>query len=228
MPLSRTSFHLTLALTVLFGLVFAIWPQIDLSEARRFFVMGRFAGSGSTARGLRWILYLLPTLSLAGAALLWLRGRLAGRKLLFLVLSMALGPGLLVNVGLKDHWHRPRPVQTVDFGGSYAFRPWYRPDGGCIRNCSFVSGEASAAAWLMAPASLTPPQVRPIAMGAALAIAAISGQTRMAFGGHYLSDVVFAILLTLLVCQDLHRRLLQPKQDPPIRRRGLRRSAPSL
>jgi lipid A 4'-phosphatase len=225
---SRTAFKATLALTVLFALIFAIWPQIDVSEARRFFVMGKFAGSGGEARALRWVLYLLPSLSLVGAVLLWLLGRLAGRKVLFLVLSMALGPGLLVNTILKDHSHRPRPVQTADFGGAHPFKPWYRFDGGCVKNCSFVSGEASAAAWLIAPASLMAPQVRPIAMGAALAIAAITGQTRMAFGGHYLSDTIFAILFTLLVCQGLYGWLLEPKQGPSFRRRGLRRGASSL
>src|SRR3954464_12487742 len=75
-----------------------------------------------------------------------------GRIVLFLVSTLALGPGLLANVILKDHWHRPRPVQVVEFGGSKPYVDWWDPRGGCERNCSFVSGEASAAAWMFAPA----------------------------------------------------------------------------
>ena len=33
--------------------------------------------------------------------------------MIFLIATMAIGPGLIVNLGLKDHWHRPRPIQTA-------------------------------------------------------------------------------------------------------------------
>ena len=29
--------------------------------------------------------------------------------MIFLIATIAIGPGLIVNLGLKDHWHRPRP-----------------------------------------------------------------------------------------------------------------------
>lgn len=220
--MSRQALFLTLLATLVCGAVFALWPELDLAVARYFVGDGAFAGSGASARAWRWILYSLPTATLAGAALLWLSGRLPGRSLMFLVLSIALGPGLLVNVILKDHWHRPRPVQTLEFGGPYPFTPWYRLDGGCVKNCSFVSGETSAAAWLVAPASLAPPPLRLAAMALAIGITAATGVTRMAFGGHYLSDVLFAALFSLLVTQGLFRLLLlplatRPKDEPPLR-----------
>ena len=54
-------------------------------------------------------------------------------------------------------------------------------------------------------------------MAGAFAIALLTGGTRMAFGGHYLSDVLFAILLTLLVTEGLSRLMLPPssKGAPP-------------
>jgi len=116
-----------------------------------------------------------------------------------MVLSLALGPGLLVNVGLKDHWHRPRPVQVTAFGGPDAFRPFDTRDGQCRRNCSFVSGEGSSSFWTVAPALLAPPPWRTLALGAALLFAAATGLLRMAFGGHFLSDTLFAALLTWFV-----------------------------
>ncbi|MDB5318280.1 MAG: Membrane-associated enzyme (Acid phosphatase) superfamily [Rhodospirillales bacterium] len=219
--MSRQAVILTLLATLMCGAVFALWPELDLEVARLFLRDGAFAGSGASARALRWLLYVLPSAALGGAALMWLAGRLGGRRFLFLVLSMALGPGLLVNVILKDHWHRPRPVQTMEFGGPDPFRPWYRFDGACEKNCSFVSGETSAAAWLVAPASLAPPPLQLPAIVLALGVAAATGATRMAFGGHYLSDVLFAILFSLLVAQGLARLLHRtettpPKDEPPL------------
>jgi membrane-associated phospholipid phosphatase len=121
------------------------------------------------------------------------------RAFAFLALSLALGPGLLVNLLLKDHWHRPRPVQVEAFGGTMPFRPYYRADGACRRNCSFVSGEGSTAVWCLAPALLAPPPLQTAAVLAAVAFSAGTCVLRMAFGGHFLSDVVFAALLTWLI-----------------------------
>ena len=39
------------------------------------------------------------------------------RPAVFLLLSVAVGPGLLINTVFKDHWDRPRPREIVAFGG---------------------------------------------------------------------------------------------------------------
>jgi len=128
-----------------------------------------------------------------------------GRVVLFLVSTLALGPGLLANVILKDHWHRPRPVQVTEFGGSKPYVDWWDPRGGCERNCSFVSGEASAAAWMFAPAMLAPPQWRIAALTGAAIFTAVISLSRMAAGGHFFTDVVFAVLLTIILILIMHR-----------------------
>ncbi|MFG1398084.1 phosphatase PAP2 family protein [Roseixanthobacter pseudopolyaromaticivorans] len=121
------------------------------------------------------------------------------RAALFLALSMALAPGLLVNGVLKEHWGRPRPVHVETFGGKDVFSPWYSTDGTCPGNCSFVSGEGSLGFWMLAPASLAPAPLRPAAIGAALAFGAAAGGLRIAFGGHFFTDTVFSAVLTILV-----------------------------
>ena len=88
-----------------------------------------------------------------------------GRAIFFLLASLALGPGLLVNGVLKENSHRPRPEQTVEFGGPWRFRPFDEFDGECRRNCSFVSGEVATSAWTLAPALLAPPPFRVLAVG---------------------------------------------------------------
>ena len=67
------------------------------------------------------------------------------RAALFLIATLALGPGLVTNVILKDNWGRPRPPEVTQFNGPEQFRPWWDPRGPCERNCSFVAGEGRAA-----------------------------------------------------------------------------------
>jgi membrane-associated phospholipid phosphatase len=98
---------------------------------------------------------------------------------------------------LKTISHRPRPVQLSDFGGQSAFRPWYAFDGECKTNCSFVSGETAGATWLVAPASLLPAPWRVLAMSGASLLALAVALLRVAFGGHFVSDAIGAVLVTL-------------------------------
>ncbi len=61
---------------------------------------------------------------------------------LFLALYMIIGPGLIVNTVFKDHWGRPRPIDTQLFGGKDQFHQlWERGIPGNGR--SFPSGQAS-------------------------------------------------------------------------------------
>jgi lipid A 4'-phosphatase len=210
------------ALTALTLAVFALWPGVDLAVARLFFHGGGFMGGDVFLRFLRGVFADLPFVVLAAYAALWAlhkAGRTAfwapsGRAMIFLIATMAIAPGLVVNLGFKDHWHRPRPYQTDAFNGAYPFRPWYETDGGCAKNCSFVSGEASTGFWMVAPASLLPPPVQAPAVGFAFAFGAGAGLLRMAFGGHYLSDVILAGLFTLIVVEAA-RRVIRPPDGQP-------------
>lgn len=204
------------------GATFALLPQIDLAVASWFFRDGRFAGSGAGARLARRFFYFAPLVVPATMCLFWLLPRIgarlpsrlvpANRTMVFLLGALLLGPWLLVNVVLKEHSNRPRPNQIVEHAGKSEFRPWYRFDGACKSNCSFVSGEVAMSAWLVAPASLLPPPWNIPAIGAAVVFAAATGALRMAFGGHFLSDVIFAILFTLIVCQFLHMLILRGRK----------------
>ena len=93
-------------------------------------------------------------------------------RLIFLLLlvTLALAPGLLANLLLKEHWHRPRPIDVAQFGGDEHFRPWWDPRGDCPKNCSFIAGEPTAAFWTMAAAAVVPAQWRALAYAAALTV----------------------------------------------------------
>ena len=62
----------------------------------------------------------------------------------------------------------------------------------CGRNCSFFSGEGATAFWTYAPAALTPPAWRPLAYAAATVFGVVTSVLRMAFGGHFFTDVAAA------------------------------------
>ena len=210
-------FVLCLAATLV---VIALRPDLDLAAARVFYVGSKhFVGQTRAATIMRYAAWALPFLVFLGmlvaAGLAW--ARLVPRRLapslsglLFLTLSLAIGPGLLVHAGLKQLSHRPRPYDVTAFGGPDAFRPFTKFDGACPHNCSFASGETAAATWMLAPASLVPPPWRGAALAAAVAFAAATGALRMAFGAHFLSDVCGGALVTILVVGVL-RAVIVPR-----------------
>lgn len=123
-----------------------------------------------------------------------------GRTLLFLSLTFALAPGVAANVLFKENWSRPRPVHVTQFNGPAQFMPWYDPGGSCRRNCSFFSGEVSAAAWTLAPAVLAPAgPLRAAAIAGALVFTGVIAVVRITAGGHFLSDALFAFFATAFI-----------------------------
>ncbi|HMN74014.1 MAG TPA: phosphatase PAP2 family protein [Rhodoblastus sp.] len=197
--------------------VTAVWPAVDLALARAALVPASSAARPALL-ALREVFRGMPYLLLCGTAIVLavqtLRERLpanvAWRRLTFVSLTLALGPGLMVNAGLKAYSHRPRPVQTMEAGGGdMSFRPFFRFDGACRSNCSFSSGEAAGAFWTTGPALLAPPAYRLAATAAALGLGAIVSATRMALGAHFLSDVAFSALFVLALTLFM-RRLMRP------------------
>jgi membrane-associated PAP2 superfamily phosphatase len=129
----------------------------------------------------------------------WRLPSIPGRTATYLTISLLLGPGLLVNGILKEHWDRPRPVHVTQFGGADAYVNWWNPTGTCERNCSFVSGEAATAAWMFGPAMLVPMPWRTAALAAAAIFTAAMSALRMSVGAHFFTDALFGALSTMLI-----------------------------
>jgi len=204
--------------------LFLFAPGIDLWASGLFYRPGEgffLANAGIVRvfyRAVPWIVIAqavgVPLILLLG----WWRGRaVAGlglRQGLFVLLVLAVGPGLAVNTGLKDHWGRARPSQVLEFGGSQAFTPAPLPAAACDRNCSFVSGHAAVGFGLIVFAFLAGDRRRRRALGtAAVAAGTLIGLARIAQGAHFLSDVVFAGLIVCGIAWLLAWMIL--KQDVP-------------
>ncbi len=216
------AFPVYVALAGLTLAIFGLWPDLDLAVAHLFYDGGGFIGRDGLARFGRDVFRVTPFVVLAAYAALWLASRAgrwrgwapSGRAMIFLIATIAIGPGVVVNLSLKDHWHRPRPIQTQEFNGREPFMPWYDDRGECKKNCSFVSGEAATGFWMVAPASVLPPPARGPAIIAAFAFGVGASLLRMAFGGHYLSDVLLGGLVTLIVIEIARMLIWPPGEDP--------------
>jgi lipid A 4'-phosphatase len=201
------------------GLVFGLAPQLDMETTRWVFETTGFWGASEAARDARDILRLAPFWLLGALIALALARRFVAtpapsvRALVFLVASLVVGSGLIVNLGLKDHSHRPRPVHVRDFGGDQEFRPWFRFDGACRSNCSFASGEAASGAWMLAPALLAPPPFQEAAVVGAVVYAIATSALRLAFGAHFLSDVLFGGLISAFVVVAMWRVYARTKDS---------------
>lgn len=211
----RTGLTIALAIAATVGLVFAIWPQLDLDIAALFFDARHggfwrsydpvylFARDAST-----WLIALVAAPAGLAIAMKLVRPQrrllIPGRAIVLMLLSLALAPGVLANLVLKEHWGRPRPIDVAQFGGDEHFRPWWDPRGDCAKNCSFIAGEPTGAFWTMAPAALAPPHWRAAAYAAALGFGCAVGLLRMAAGAHFFTDVVFAGVVAFLVIWLLH------------------------
>ena len=211
--MNRTGMIIVLAITVSIGVLFAIYPGLDIWIAGHFYdpqsklFMLRWWISMWRDAGM-WIIVALasPVVLAFVMRLIWRRRCLflRGRAILFLLTTLALAPGLASNVILKNYWGRPRPIDIQQFGGDEHFVAWWDPRGDCPKNCSFVSGDVSGAFWTLAPAALVPPIWRALAYAAAIVFGASISLARMAFGGHFFTDVFFAGILTYLIVWTTH------------------------
>lgn len=184
------------------AVVFTAFPGIDLSAAKVFY-LGDRRFSAHESFLVPWIrnAFMLSyvaacVLALAG---LYITARNAGLWLqlyfsqwLFAVLCLAIGPGLVANVILKDNWGRARPKQVIELGGSQPFTPALQPASYCEKNCSFVSGEASSMFVLLFTAAALYRRHPRALIKAGVVIGGLAGLMRMAQGSHFLSDVIFA------------------------------------
>jgi lipid A 4'-phosphatase len=210
-------------LLLLIGALFLLVPAIDLAAARLFYVPGEgFPLGGWTPLAfvedaVPWITKLIVLVVAIGALWLALIGRplwrLDRKALVFIAAATALGPGVVANTVLKDHWGRARPHQIEAFGGTRQFTAAPLPAAQCERNCAFVSGHAALAFSLVSFAFLLPVgRSRRLALAAAAAFGAIVGLGRIAAGAHFLSDIVYAglivfttswLLYEMIVARDL-------------------------
>ncbi len=208
--MNRTGLFIALGLSAFVGLLFGVYPELDLKLASLFYdtatktfplkfnTLAEFARN--VAMVIAWLL-VMPALVALIVKLVRPDRKLliSGRAMVFLLVTLILSAVIITNLTFKSYWGRPRPVVVTEFNGPEKFVAWWDPRGDCARNCSFFSGEGATAFWTYAPAALAPPTLRPIAYAAATVFGVVTSLLRMAFGGHFFTDVAIAGLVTFLV-----------------------------
>lgn len=119
---------------------------------------------------------------------------------LILIFTMIVGPGLIVNLILKDHTGRPRPREITEFGGSEKFI-CVCEKGETNEGKSFPCGHCSMGFYLAVPYLFLRNRKKVLAyavLAAGIAYGIIIGIARMMAGGHFASDVLWAGLLVWL------------------------------
>ena len=206
---------------VLSLLLFILEPRLDLAFSGLFYQ----PGVGFAYDHLSWVQWsyrlfaLLHVPILVALALGLLAGGFSARwaarrrSLVFLLLALLLGPGLVVNEALKNHWGRARPEQVTEFGGVARYSPPWQIADQCRTNCSMSSGHAALGYYPMALAWVFRRQrKRWLALG--LILGSGVGLGRILQGGHFLSDVLVSAAVVWLVCELLARWLWPAPQAP--------------
>lgn len=196
-----------------------IFTDIDLYLEKLFF-NGEWYLDGRLF--LRWMYSFAPMVSIATAIIglfMYLYYKIKKHNLVrqkvgvFLILSMLLGPGLVVNALGKGFMGRPRPKHIIQFGGQEEFlsplalgkfiphllkdHNWEKKYLGLKfvkgKHNSFPSGHASVVFYLIFPYFIN--KKRKISYLLPGFIAGwIMGAVRMAQGGHFFTDVYWAFI----------------------------------
>jgi len=208
-----------IALIVITIITFAV-TDLDIASARWFYHPGRKDPWPVATQPFWFFFYksapwITGSLAVAGTAALiaGLFRKETGKFRthgLFLLLCLALGPGLIVNGILKDHWGRARPRQIVEFGGTRQYSQPLAPSD--AHGKSFPCGHCSVgylygAGWWLWRRRY--PSLAALSLLSGLALGTLLGFGRLAAGGHFLSDTIWSGLIALGVGHLLYYYVLR-------------------
>ncbi len=205
-----TKFKIALLFNILSSILLILYPQIDIQITSLFYTPEQ----GFYLKDSWWVTLLYNSVPILlktvvfGVLGLYLFNKIFRRNLLkvngritlYLLIALIVGPGLIVNSLFKDHFGRARPLTVTEFGGDKIFTPAFVISDQCEKNCSFSSGHAAGAFFVLALVFLTTRK-----RGWWFALATLYGFSvglaRIAAGGHFFSDVFISYFVVLSICQ---------------------------
>ncbi|MFY9287800.1 MAG: phosphatase PAP2 family protein [Alphaproteobacteria bacterium] len=218
----RIFFFLSIFLAILVALF--LRPQTDLAVSGWFYQTGSgfSLGQHELCLAMQWLAFygarILGFILLALICYTYAKRKkvfaIDGKGWLFLFLALVIGPGLIANGILKDHWGRARPREVTEFGGSKIFSGPLLLQDDARRNGSFVSGDASFGFFLPSFAYVASRKrhlSRRFFWGG-MGFGALFGLCRIIMGAHFLSDVLFAAAFMLLTSAILYALMYSRKE----------------
>ncbi|MGC4027907.1 MAG: phosphatase PAP2 family protein [Steroidobacteraceae bacterium] len=213
--------RLALAVFAAVSLLFLIFPDIDLSVSHLFFHSGRFPLQDAWwTQLLHFSVGYFILVLMIGVLAVYVVNRLRNSELLdvdgrvvsYLFLVLIVGAGGIVNLALKDNFGRARPRDITEFGGTKQFTPAYVISDQCAKNCSFSSGDAAGAFFMIALARALSRSRR--ALAAAVAFGLLVSAARIVSGAHFLSDTIVSFFIMFFVGDVLYYYLIAPGWAP--------------
>lgn len=212
--LKRGRSQVILGSFLLFSLVVAVFPTIDISISRLFY-------QGGFPRDQWWQAFLHDSLnwflglSLGSVTAIYAINRIFkrrffaidGKRVAYLFLVLIIGAGLIVNWTLKDNFGRARPRDVAEFGGHKTFTPAFVISRECRTNCSFSSGDAAGGFFSLALVFALARRRR-AALVAGLAIGAVESMARISSGAHFFSDTGVSFFVMLITADVLYYYLV--------------------
>ena len=134
--MNRTGLFVALSLALVIGLLFGIYPELDLKLAALFYDAAaksfplKLNALAAIARdAAMWIAWGLALPAIAALVIKLARPDkpllISGRAIIFLLVTLVLSAGVLTNLTFKSYWGRPRPVVVMQFNGPEPFVPWW-------------------------------------------------------------------------------------------------------
>ena len=199
----------TFIICLIIGTLFIIFPEWDIAISSYFYV----PGEGFIYAKKQWVELIfrsIPIITIVFTSCLVL---FAGTKfflsenkrdilkspMIFLLIALALGPGLSVNFILKENFGRARPSHVVELGGTKTFTRAGHYTDQCMTNCSFSSGHASMGFYFTSFSYIAPAPYQAAVFVAGTVFGGVVGMGRIIQGGHFCSDVIFSFLVIMLM-----------------------------
>ena len=187
-----------------FLIFFIIFPESDIYFSNFFFENNKFISERiifiKTLRSFfKDFMVILPIISLfiLLADYIYKLKKLKSflkRRLRLAIIGLIIGPivgsGIIANWYFKDQWGRARPVHITEFGGDKNFTRAFVMSDQCEKNCSWISGESSAAFSFFVGTLILK---NPYFFFLNLLFGVVVSFCRISMGGHFLSDNLFAL-----------------------------------
>ena len=190
-----------------FVLFFILFPEFDIFFSKLFFFEEKWISDKYVfIRSLRSFLKdLMIVFSITSFLLIVVNNILKKKKqpilksrtkliLIGFIFGPVIGCGFIANFYFKDNWGRARPINIQEFGGEKIYTQPFIMSDQCERNCSWISGEASAAFSFIAGTIILK---NPIFLILNIIFGIIVSFCRIAMGGHFLSDNIFAMIFMI-------------------------------
>ena len=191
-------------------IILAYLPNLDIAFSQLFYDDRGFIYSHNIF--VRFFYYFIPpsTIIVLGGCTVLLVVKYLKHKpmswIIYLLLVVLIGPGIITNFVLKSNIGRARPSQITEFGGSKLFAPVFSISHECQDNCSFPSGHSAMAysytslAYILAYRHKNK-EKKYFSMFylVGLIFGSLTGFSRILMGGHFLSDVMASCFIILII-----------------------------